>query len=69
MRKTVDLIPEHVASRIVAINEQLNLAPHVLPPCDRERLAREQTRLWDEYFPGKPYEQVAALVKPFLLAA
>lgn len=69
MRATVDLIPEHVASRIVSIHEQLNLSPHVLSPVDRERLAAEQTRLWEEHFPGKAYEEIAALVPAFMLQA
>lgn len=69
MNKNVDLIPEHVASRIVAIHEQLNLSPHVLSPLDRERLVSEQTKLWDECFPGKAYEDIAALVPAFMLAA
>lgn len=69
MRASVDLIPEHVASRIVAIQEQLALSHTVMPPCDRERLASEQTQLWDQYFPGKAYEEIAALVPAFMIAA
>lgn len=66
MRAQVDLIPEHVASRIVAIQEQLNLSHTVMLPCDREKLAAEQTRLWDEYFFGKAYEEISALVPAFI---
>ena len=69
MNTEVDLIPEHVASRIVAIHEQLNLSPHVLTPVNREKLSAEQTMLWDTYFPGYAYEQIAALVPAFMLAA
>lgn len=69
MNTQVDFIREHVASRIVAIQEQLTLSPHVLSPLDREALAAEQSKLWDECFRGKAYEQIAALVTPFLLKA
>jgi hypothetical protein len=64
MRATVDLIPEHVASRIVAIQEQL--VSHLIYVPDRARLAAEQSRLWAEYFPGKAYEEIAALVPAFI---
>lgn len=63
----VTLIPEHVASRIVAIQEQLH-DPAILV-LERTRLQAEQSKLWDEVFRGKPYEEIAALVKPFMLAA
>lgn len=66
-RARVDLIPEHVASRIVAIQEQLTSSVMYVP--DRARLAAEQTRLWDEHFPGKAYEEIAALVPVFMVAA
>ena len=69
MRAQVDLIPEHVASRIVAIQERLALGHTVMLPCDREKLAAEQATLWDEHFPGKPYEEIAALVPAFMIAA
>lgn len=64
MRATVDLIPEHVASRIVSIQEQL--LSHVIQVPDRVRLAEEQSRLWGEHFPGKPYEEIKALVPAFI---
>jgi hypothetical protein len=64
MRAQVDLIPEHVASRIVSIQEQL--VSHVIQVPDRARLAEEQSRLWAEHFPGKAYEEIAALVPTFI---
>jgi hypothetical protein len=69
IRATVDIIPAHAASRIVTIHEQLNLSPHVWSPVDRERLSAEQSQLWDRYFPGKAYEEIAALVPAFMLKA
>lgn len=64
---TVRLIPEHAASRIVAIQDRLNT--HDLLPSERERLSAEQSDLWDAAFPGQPFEVIRALVSPFLLAA
>lgn len=68
MKNQVDLIPEHVASRIIAINEQLRLQ-HAMAPVDRLALQREQSQLWDDHFPGKAFEEIATLVPVFLLAA
>lgn len=67
--RQVDFIPEHVASRIVAIQERLSLNHTVMLPCDREKLQTEQTQLWDTYFPGVAYEEIAARVPSFLIAA
>jgi hypothetical protein len=64
---TVGLLPEHTASRIVAIQGQLD--SHDITPETRERLTEEQSKLWDEAFPGKPFEEIKAIVAPFLLAA
>lgn len=64
---TVGLLPEHTASRIVFIQGQLD--SHNLTLDERKRLTEEQSNLWDEAFPGKPFEEIKALVGPFLLAA
>jgi hypothetical protein len=61
----VTLIPEQVAGRIITIQEAL-AASHVLVH-DRERLIAEQSQLWDEVFPGKPYEEIRALTNAFML--
>lgn len=68
MRAQVDLIPEHVASRIIAIQERLNLS-HVYTPIDRARMLREQTALWDEHFPGKAFEEIRAMVPAFVASS
>lgn len=59
---SVGLLPEHTASRIVALQSQLNMA--ALGWLERRRLLTEQQKLWDEAFPGKPYEEIAALAGP-----
>lgn len=67
-RRSVDLTPQTAASRVVRIHGQLAQS-HVLSPIDWHTLQAEKTALWDEYFPGYAYEDIAALVPSFLIAA
>lgn len=46
------------AGRIVEIQE--SLAEQVLGTQVREDLMTEQAELWNEFFPGRPYEQIRA---------
>lgn len=65
----VGYIPEQIAGRIVNIQDALSSA-HALRVEDRVKLIDEQSRLWDEVFPGQPYEVIAGMAKPipFMLA-
>jgi hypothetical protein len=46
------------AARIVSLNETL-VREQFLGPQKREALMVEQAELWDSYFPGRPYDEIA----------